>query len=247
MGASTHACPRPSAYVMPPSLDFNLHQAILSSLAASYSREANKQKEKDKGKQTGHQHANDNVTSDGVDVDAAAAPQQSSPGEDVLSRFGFNAELLGSNGSSSSSSSSSRNARRWRLSDANALIAVCEYLCAAIVPDARAERVVLAALGQLGDISVERCLGAQGQSGQSSQFPDPRWDCSVRSLTSPTRNTGSHPEWLLPDQLAFHLATTAVALQARKSAGHALNALFGTYGALKAAIEHADREFLECF
>ena len=234
---------------MPPSLDFNLHQAILSSLAASYSREANKVK--DKGKQTGIQHSDGNGNGNGngnhgVDAaPAAAAAPQSSPGEDALSRFGFNAELLGSNGSSSSSSS--RNARRWRLSDANALIAVCEYLCAAIVPDARAERVVLAALGQLGDISVERCLGAQGQSGQSFQFPDPRWDCSVRSLTSPTRHTGSHPEWLLPDQLAFHLATTAVALQARKSAGHALNALFGTYGALKAAIEHADREFLECF
>lgn len=149
------------------SLDFNLHQAILSSLAASFSREDNKNKDIDKGKHTEIQHSNDD---DGTDAAAtAAAPQSSAGQENALSRFGFNAELLSSNGSGSGSSS--RNARLWRLSDANALIAVCEYLRAAIVPDAQAERIVLAALEQLGDIRIERCLGAQGQFGYAPASP----------------------------------------------------------------------------
>ena len=150
------------------SLDFNLHQAILSSLAASFSREDNKKKDIDKGKHTEIQHSNDD---DGVDAAAtAAAPQSSAGQENALSRFGFNAELLSSNGSGSSS----RNARLWRLSDANALIAVCEYLRAAIVPDAQAERVVLAALEQLGHVRIERCLGAQGQFGHAPASPKKR-------------------------------------------------------------------------
>jgi hypothetical protein len=145
------------------SLDFNLHQAILKSLATSF---ASSDGTSAKAVSTGKAAAATSSISDNTDVTQTSY-------QDILDTFDLTAEVL-------------EEKNNWTLCDANAVIALAEYATeiarGAIASKAQSDddytneysnndskrllecsAHIGIALKRLQTITVERCLGGQGE------------------------------------------------------------------------------------
>ena len=222
------------------SLDFNLHQAVLSSLAGSLAREA-------KGK-----------LSDGTRQENAgkASQQNGDQGScqasvvDVSSTLGLSEEFLAGE-------------TEWCFQEVNAVVALAEYVAAAASPsqtqakgvngkagphpptsssdaepiDAAAVDAVMALLARLPTVSIERCLGANGMSRlpQMTQWPP---GGAEHFNTFPGMST----VWLSADEVAFALGKAACGLATVDVRQDALALLLNVYAVLKQDIQEASGE-----
>jgi hypothetical protein len=134
------ACCEPicSLWVSLCSFDFNLHQAILSDLAATWSQ------------------GRDDADSSSDDSDNS-----------ILGRFGL------SDDEEDGDATSATGKQSLSLARCNALIALARYTETQSSTNHGAKgkhaQVVLSMLARLHDISIERCLGAQGESALANE------------------------------------------------------------------------------
>lgn len=215
------------------SLDFNLHLAILKSLATSFAvSDAKSAKAAATGKAA--------ATNIGDSSDALQSSY-----EDILDTFDLSPDLL-------------EEKENWTYSEANAVIAFAEYALESAkasmamktqleiqypqsIKDDCVERLqkcgahVKLALERLHVIKVDRCLGGQGERrGDIETFV-----CLIVVLIC-HNFSGIGAKWITADQLAFGLAAAGISLAEALEDDSLIQTIFKTYRLLKEEVEDCE-------